>query len=129
MRVSSFHSFCDDLVCIQNRPSMLLVRCGHPLEVPLLISYHYAFDATLIHDITQTCNDLGSVLSRFLFALDDQIRFLLCVDCRQDSFGRKGRRFLVGVQVEHHLLSLFTRDYLYERLFVTCSFEHDHNQQ
>jgi hypothetical protein len=53
---------------------------------------------------------LGSVLSRFLFVLGDQARSLLSLDCRHDSFERKGRRFLLEVQVEHHVLTLFTRE-------------------
>ena len=46
---------------------------------------------------------LACVLSRFLFVLDDQARFLLSLYCRQDSFERKEKRTLPEVQEEKNL--------------------------
>ena len=53
LRSESLHRivFFEDIVCIQNQTSMLLVSRRHPFEVPLLTSPPYACDAA-IHTIS-----------------------------------------------------------------------------
>ena len=106
VREKSTHENC---LCLQHANINLLIQVSSEL---LLKSYLFNFLQARQQRICSEPQD---------------IRYSLSV--RQDSFFCEERGFLLEVQVEYHVLSLLTRDYKHDRLFVTCSFQHNDSEQ